>query len=153
MTYARIENGEVTEYPVYEGDLRLRFPHVSFPTPFDPPDGYVAVADVPAPKIDHTQNFSEGAPVLLDAGWTRTWVVSAASAEDVAARLAARWNGVRSERNRKLTLSDWTQLADAPLGSADKAGWAAYRQALRDITQQNDPFNVAWPEEPRPAQT
>ena len=53
-----------------------------------------------------------------------------------------RWNEVRVERNRLLTDSDWTQLPDAP---TDKTAWATYRQALRDITNQDDPFNVTWP--------
>ena len=26
--------------------------------------------------------------------------------------------------------------------------WQAYRQALRDITEQPDPFNIVWPETP-----
>jgi hypothetical protein len=37
---------------------------------------------------------------------------------------------------------DWTQLADSPV---NKTAWAAYRQALRDITAQSDPFNIEWP--------
>ena len=41
--------------------------------------------------------------------------------------LAARW---KSWRNRELLESDWTQLPDAP---ANKAAWAIYRQALRDM--------------------
>ena len=56
----------------------------------------------------------------------------------------------RAERNARLSASDWTQLADAPV---DKAAWAAYRQALRDIPQQEGfPENVQWPEQPQPAQ-
>jgi len=27
----------------------------------------------------------------------------------------------------------------------DKTAWATYRQALRDITTQADPFNITWP--------
>jgi len=51
---------------------------------------------------------------------------------------------VRSERNAKLTSTDWTQLADS---TADKAVWATYRQALRDITlQAGFPWNVIWPD-------
>lgn len=37
----------------------------------------------------------------------------------------------RRERDELLKSSDWTQVADAPV---DKAAWATYRQALRDIT-------------------
>lgn len=53
---------------------------------------------------------------------------------------------IRHERNLKLALSDWTQLSDAPV---DKAAWAAYRQALRDIpAQQGFPLEVQWPVQP-----
>ena len=57
----------------------------------------------------------------------------------------AQWAVVRAERNTKLARCDWTQLPDAP---ADTAAWATYRQELRDITTQDDPFNIAWPSEP-----
>jgi hypothetical protein len=63
--------------------------------------------------------------------------------EEVAAALAQE---VRAERNRLLTASDWTQVADAPV---DPAAWAAYRQTLRDIPQQAGfPRDVAWPAKP-----
>lgn len=58
------------------------------------------------------------------------------------------WEVVRGNRNRRLYLSDWTQLPDAPLTAEKKAEWATYRQALRDITNQEDPFNISWPIEP-----
>lgn len=43
----------------------------------------------------------------------------------------------REYRNQLLTASDWTQLPDAPV---DQEAWAAYRQALRDLTD-----HVNWP--------
>jgi hypothetical protein len=53
---------------------------------------------------------------------------------------------VRADRNQRLKDSDWTQVADAPV---DKAAWATYRQALRDVTAQAGfPWNVAWPSAP-----
>lgn len=53
---------------------------------------------------------------------------------------------IRAERDRLLAASDWTQVADAPV---NQAAWAAYRQALRDIPQQEGfPHNVAWPVKP-----
>ena len=56
------------------------------------------------------------------------------------------WPTVRAERDRRLQASDWTQLPDVPL--ATRGAWAAYRQALRDITGQPDPFNIVWPVAP-----
>lgn len=58
---------------------------------------------------------------------------------------AAQWDSVRTDRNKRLADCDWTQLPDAPVNAAD---WATYRQALRDITGQEDPFNITWPETP-----
>jgi len=53
---------------------------------------------------------------------------------------------IRQQRNALLAASDWTQVADAPV---DQAAWAAYRQSLRDITQQSGfPDEVAWPTMP-----
>ncbi len=56
------------------------------------------------------------------------------------------WPLVRAKRDRLLQASDWTQLPDVPL--ATKQAWAAYRQALRDVTLQPDPFNIVWPVSP-----
>jgi len=56
------------------------------------------------------------------------------------------WAAVRADRDRLLTASDWTQVADAPV---DPAPWAVYRQALRDIPQDfASPDDVVWPEAP-----
>ena len=53
---------------------------------------------------------------------------------------------IRKERDSKLTQSDWTQVADAPV---DQTAWATYRQALRDIPEQAGfPTEVNWPTAP-----
>ena len=53
---------------------------------------------------------------------------------------------VRAERNAKLAATDWTQITDS---TADKAAWATYRQALRDITAQAGfPQTITWPDAP-----
>jgi hypothetical protein len=53
---------------------------------------------------------------------------------------------VRAERNVKLSATDWTQIADA---TVDKAAWATYRQALRNIpTQSGFPNTIIWPDAP-----
>jgi hypothetical protein len=57
----------------------------------------------------------------------------------------------REERNALLAASDWTQLPDAraSMGETKAAEWDAYRQALRDIPQQDGfPQDVTWPVSP-----
>ena len=52
----------------------------------------------------------------------------------------------RTERNKKLADSDWTQLADS---SADATAWGTYRTALRDLPSTDGfPHNITWPTEP-----
>lgn len=58
----------------------------------------------------------------------------------------SQWAVVRQERGRLLYDTDWTQLPDVP--QATKEMYADYRQALRDITNQEDPFNISWPTKP-----
>lgn len=60
--------------------------------------------------------------------------------------LDTQWPVVRRQRDALLAQSDWTQLPDVPL--ATKETWAIYRQALRDVTLQPDPFSVVWPVAP-----
>ena len=70
--------------------------------------------------------------------------------DDIAYEAVAeeRWKEVRAERAMKLRESDWTQALDSPLSSAQKTLWRDYRQSLRDITDQEDPSNISWPDEP-----
>lgn len=53
--------------------------------------------------------------------------------------------GVRSQRDKLIADTDWMALSDSTLTPA----WAAYRQALRDVTAQAGfPHTVDWPVKP-----
>jgi len=58
------------------------------------------------------------------------------------------WKTVRFHRDKKLQSCDWTVLSDVPITPEKKAEWETYRQALRDVTTQPDPFNITWPTPP-----
>lgn len=149
MTYAQVTNDVVVEYPVYEGDIVARYPNVSFPSPFVPPIGYVNVIPVSQPTVNYTQNLDEGIPVRNGSEWSQNWIVSSATAEEIAQRTDAQWQSVRDQRDSKLQACDWTQLPDVPLTEEQKAEWVTYRQQLRDVTNQPDPFNIVWPVAPQ----
>jgi Phage tail assembly chaperone protein len=59
-----------------------------------------------------------------------------------------KWYYVRTERDFLLSQCDWTQISDVQLTEQEKQDWRTYRQALRDITLQSDPFNLTWPTKP-----
>ena len=62
-----------------------------------------------------------------------------------------KWGIVKSVRYKKLESSDWTDTLSAKtrLGDSLYEQWQTYRQSLRDITQQADPFNITWPTPPQ----
>ena len=94
---------------------------------------YVLSEELPE-DIDTTYKY-------LDGNWVHSPQI--ASQDDI---ISNQWNFVKSERNKKLFETDWTQLPDVVL--RNKEAWATYRQALRDITTQSDPYNIVWPTPP-----
>lgn len=148
--FAKINNETVEKYPYTIGDLRKDNPNTSFPATI-PDDvltefGVVKVDSIDKPITDYTKNVIESDPVFDGNSWVQIWVVSDASQEEINERIAIKSNEVRSERDAKLASSDWTQLSDA---TVDKAAWSVYRQALRDIPQQEGfPYNVTFPATP-----
>ena len=60
---------------------------------------------------------------------------------------------LRSLRDNRLAITDWTQMADSALSNSKKAEWATYRQALRDLPANlpsdfAGPEDAPWPTEP-----
>ena len=87
-------------------------------------------------------------PVFTDTTAEDGTVTTAAENEAAykAMKDAEQAKSVRQQRGEKLKETDWTQVADAPV---DKALWAVYRQALRDVTtQEGFPWDITWPKEP-----
>jgi hypothetical protein len=90
-------------------------------------------------------SFADGAQ-QIDGKWYTKYSVADMDDEAKAAKDEEQAKSVRASRTEKLKDSDWTQLADS---TADKAAWATYRQALRDITaQEGFPWDIEWPEQP-----
>lgn len=149
MTYAKIENGAVAQYPVYPGDIRLAFPHISFPAgAFDPPEGYVLVADAGQPQPALDQDVIEGEPVELNGTWSRNWQIVTVAPEVAAERLAARRAQVRAAINAKHHIVE-NGTAHTPLGavncdleSRNKINGAVLMALLANAAGQ--PFSIAW---------
>ena len=77
-------------------------------------------------------------------------VTTVVEAHDGATSLSStHWRMVRNKRNRLLGECDWTCITDTQLSEADQTSWQTYRQALRDVPQnENDPENITWPSAP-----
>ena len=144
--HIKLTDGQPQPYNL--GQLRRDNPQVSFPETIPAEtlaeyDVYEVVATEPPIYDDSAYNIEQSIE-LVDGVWTQTWVLVEHTAEDI----ERQWANIRSERNQYLAACDWTQLADAPLTNTETANWGSYRQSLRDITTQSDPFNINWPVAP-----
>jgi len=70
--------------------------------------------------------------------------VESTTADEQTTLINQQWENIRVERDSKLLATDWRASSDLTLSDA----WKNYRQALRDITTQSDPFNITWPTKP-----
>lgn len=79
--------------------------------------------------------------------WYTKYTIADMDAEAQAATDATQAAAVRSTRNVRLKDSDWSQGKDIP--DVVSSAWATYRQALRDVPQQDGfPWDVTWPTQP-----
>ena len=110
--------------------------------------GWYDLEPTPGPEIDI--NAVNRFEVYLDAENIARyrWTTTMKTGEELADAIARKWLSVRIQRTELLASSDFTQVADAPVTAEKRAEWSAYRQALRDITLQSDPFNIVWPASP-----
>lgn len=149
MQLAIVKNNEILEI----NDSSILFPNVSFTSAEIEPsflEENSAMLVKQHLDIDPTTHRVEDCPpyILDNIVYTVKSVVktSAEIEEDILIITNLAEEDVRNQRNKLLKDSDWTQVADAPV---DKTSWAAYRQVLRDITQQEGfPFNVTFPNPP-----
>lgn len=87
MAYIKLDT---QQYPVREGEIRMRERRRSFPTPFRAPEGYALVENIPQPVFDPlTQRVFEGKPAEVNGAWQQTWVVEGLPQEQVDANRAA----------------------------------------------------------------
>lgn len=146
MLYRVRDSGAV----LTQGQVRGLHPNTSFPAVWDQSVcefiGVDPILSSPQPVCTKFQSVvSEGVEQDSLGNWVEKWGIVDWAQDAIDSAITNQWNIVRSHRNQKLAASDWTQVADAPV---DKVVWSVYRQSLRDITTQADPFSITWPEEP-----
>lgn len=133
-----------------QGEVRQMFKNTSLPKVWDDAVcnalGIDVVFEAPTPQVTRYQTYSQQGAEQINGKWYKKYIVVDMDDEAKASVDAQAAKAVRDSRDRLLTDSDWTQVADAPV---DKAAWATYRQALRDVpTQAGFPHNVTWPNKP-----
>jgi len=63
----------------------------------------------------------------------------------------AKWAHVRAQRAKLLADSDWVVMRAMEAGEPIPEEWRTYRQALRNLTLELNPFLIVWPQPPETA--
>lgn len=147
MLIAKVKDGQV----INVSDYRSMFPNTSFPA--SGPDSEFMEANSCLPVCvfktynSLTEKLDSVAPYIED-GQVFTIAVEPLTDSEIEANTESEWAKIRSHRDNLLAACDWTQLPDVPLDASTKEAWVTYRQELRDVTSQSDPYNVEWPQPP-----
>jgi hypothetical protein len=155
MKFRHNETGQIFNG---EFEFRMAYSNVSFPPTLDQNALDFAnvsrVVEVPEPSCTPLQRVDFDGIQLIDGQWTEVWSIHnkyddpAEQAAWVEEYIQSEWNCVREERKRLLRESDYTDLPNTPITAQCRNNFLTYRQALRDVTTQSDPFNIVWPEIP-----
>ena len=143
MKYAIIDGATVKN----TGTIQQLFPNTSF-TVAGPNEDFLTANNV----VELIETLTYTAPsqklstvdAYVESGKAYTVKVKSTTSDEQTTLINNKWGEVRIERERKLKDTDWRASSDLTLSDA----WKTYRQALRDITTQADPYNITWPTEP-----
>lgn len=150
--YVKANNGVVEKYPYTTADLTQENPSVSFPSVLSAEIlanfNVFQVIEQEKPDTDNLfYTVKRHLPELINGEWVLLWDIIQKTQEQLDEEAEIEAEAIRSSRNKKLSLSDWTQLDDSP--GTKKLEWATYRQALRDLpAQAGFPWDVDWPSQP-----
>lgn len=149
--YIKLNNEVPEKYTI--GQLRKDNPNVSFPKSISVEtlaeyNVYSAVVkDQPTFNTVTQDCVMQSLPTQIDGVWTYSWEVINRTAAEIENKNNFMASEVRDERNQKLKETDWMGMSDVTM----TAEWAAYRQALRDITDHANFPNLTetdWPTKP-----
>jgi hypothetical protein len=127
------------------------FPNISFPAS-GPSD--VFLTQQGAYKVATFRDYDRATQKLvscdpvIENGFAYVVEVVDKTAEEIAADVASKAAKVRAERDTLIKQTDWMVIRANETGVAMDEEWVTYRQALRDITTQENFPEVTWPTSP-----
>lgn len=137
-------------------NLLEEYPQISFPPIIteDVLPENVKICHLAPMPINPYAKFTLEDPILENGVWKSYWKQDPLSQEHILTLKESKFSEVRQLRDQKMKEIDWRYLRydrEIRLGlppSDDIQKLDEYMQALADITKQEDPFNIIWPEQP-----
>ena len=143
MKYAIIDGTTVKS----TGTIQKLFPNTSFSVA-GPNADFLTANNV----VELVQTLSYTTPTqklsivdaYVDSGKAYTVKVESTTTEEQTTLTNQQWSSIRLQRDNLLKNTDWRASSDLTLSD----DWKNYRQALRDVPTQSDPYNITWPTAP-----
>ncbi|MAQ04556.1 MAG: hypothetical protein CMA50_01875 [Euryarchaeota archaeon] len=143
MNYAIIDGTTVKS----TGTIQQLFPNTSFSIAGVNAD-FLTANNV----VELVENLSFTTPTqklsivdaYVDSGKAYSVKVESTTSEEQTTLTNQQWSSIRLQRDNLLKNTDWRASSDLTLSD----DWKNYRQALRDVPTQSDPFNITWPTAP-----
>ena len=140
MNYAIIDGTTVKN----TGTIQKLFPNTSFSIA-GPNADFLTANNV----VELVENLSFTTPTqklsivdaYVDSGKAYSVKVESTTSEEQTALTNQQWSSIRLQRDNILKSTDWRASSELTLSD----DWKNYRQALRDVPTQSDPFNITWP--------
>lgn len=150
--YLKVSGSNIT-YPYSIQDLKLENRNISFPSTIS--DSLLETFGIYKVELrnsgyedDYTKDVIELTPTLSGSVYVQTYEITDADETTINTRKQIKWEEIRERRNQLLSECDWTQFQDSPVSGEQLTLWQTYRQQLRDITNQSNPFEIIWPTKP-----
>lgn len=151
--FVKVKDGSVEKYPYSIEEMRQDHSNVCFPADLTKEImaefGVYEVDYQSVSSYDQRTQYVEhsSTPSLVNGVYLLTTSIHNKNSDQIAqydANLAAQ---ARTQRNKLLAETDWTQYKD--IDESVSTQYTSYRQALRDLTSQSGfPLNITWPSKP-----
>ena len=168
MLLVKAKGQKIIEYPYEVAHLRRDYPNTIFsgslpsepfmvrenihlvreePMPIPKGDGVNTNLPTYDPETEYVTQANK--PVKDGTSWVLPWVIKKKTKKMIKAEGVREEKRVRDIRDKLLGESDFIVIKSMEKGEEVPLKWKAYRQSLRDITDQNHyPFKINWPSKP-----
>ena len=140
-------------YVQTDGQNRIFRCEGGYTTPADL-TGWVQIDEGTGDRDNRCQSHYFEGGLYTDDGIPRYKLMDGAAVERTVEEIAAdrvplQAIAARAQRDQLLASTDWAVLPDSPLDGTSQTALKAYRQALRDVPQQEGfPNSISWPNMP-----
>jgi hypothetical protein len=141
-------SGSLMEWPVSEKDIikKLKIDDTELTSELLESNGYYELNKLIPIAHSEDETYDMGTtPYISGSSYYLGYTIRKKTNEELALHYEHGWLDVRAKRLKLLQETDYMANSDYPITNE----WREYRQSLRNITEQGNPFDIVWPTKPQ----